>query len=78
MLKRDIKKIIEEMEIDEEVLFQCNDINGWRIDRVKRRKDDYTIFSKGQCWIDQMPTIYNPKQVLKIIWSEKPYSYTVL
>ena len=74
MLKRKIKKIIEEMEIGEEVVFHSTEIGNWRQDAIKRREDDYTIFSRGYNWIDQGPGYYTKKRVIEVIWNEKPHS----
>ena len=74
MLKREIKKIIEEMKIGEEVTFHSNDNDGWRTDTIKRYEDDYTIYSIGSGWSDQEPEYFTQKQVIKAIWTEKPYT----
>lgn len=78
MLKKQIKKIIEDMDIDETIQFHSRNSNGWKTDRVTRKDDHYEIYSQGQGWSDQVASDFDLKQTIKILWNEKPHAYYFL
>ena len=62
------------MNIDEEINFYGADYQGRRIDRVeKHSKDEFSVYSSGQGWCDQVPSEFGLKSTLKIIWSSRPH-----
>ena len=74
MKKREIKSILENMKNDEEINFYGSDYQGRRIDRVgKHSNDEFSVYSSGQGWCDQVPSGFDLKSTLKIIWSSKPH-----
>ena len=75
MLKKEIKKILENMDTHEEINFHSIGNQGWRTDRVSRvGATEYRIYSSGQGWSDQVTEEFSFKDTLKIIWSSRPQS----
>lgn len=76
MLKREIKKTINDMKINDVICFSCDYENANSIThiRVTKKHDGYTLYDSGRNFHDQEPTWKNDeKDVLRWVWEEKPY-----
>jgi len=74
MLKKEIKKILENLEIGGEYAeFYSRNYNGWCRTSVRKIGNEYGIFSSGQNWSDQIEEMFDFKTALRIVWSLRPH-----
>ena len=71
MKKYQIKKMLQEMIIDESMDVFTGNFPRQQNTIKKLGYNEYSIFSRGQNWSDQIQTFWDFKQITSFLWNSK-------
>lgn len=73
-----IKSAITHLKENETIDFFSAENGSYRIDRIFKNAENFECLSWGMCWSDQDWDEFTEKEIIAIIWEQKPHSFKIL
>lgn len=78
MKLKEIKLAITHLKENQTVDFISSENGSYRVDRIEKDGDNFECLSWGMGWSDQDWDEFTEKEIIAMLWGQKPYSFKIL